>query len=180
MRLIASVIEDAGDEEAGKHKEDINTGPAPVEVGVIGSDVVLEDDEKDRNGAQTIERRIETLILWRRQRAIGLQRISFAKLYGDARSSGSFIERSRVCQPFGFVTEGYLPRRRNVAPHAFYATGRREMLSPGEARFQSEKGKLEKAIAHKCQQGGAQESQHKCQLRKVHLTEMASARDPEG
>ena len=61
--MIASVIEDAGDEEAGKHKEDINTGPAPVEVGVIGSNVVLEDDEKDRNGAQTIERRIETLIL---------------------------------------------------------------------------------------------------------------------
>ncbi len=54
MGGVASVVEDAGDKEARENEEDIDASPAPVELGLEGSEVVLDEDHENGDGAKAI------------------------------------------------------------------------------------------------------------------------------
>ena len=45
VRLIARVVQDAGDEKAGEHKEKVDADPSPVHSEVVWGDVVLKENE---------------------------------------------------------------------------------------------------------------------------------------
>jgi len=57
MGVVAGVEEDAGDEKAGEDEEEVDPGPAVGEL-----EVVLEEDEKESDGAEAVERRIKGTI----------------------------------------------------------------------------------------------------------------------
>ena len=51
-RVVARVVQDAGNQEAGKHEEEVDARPAPGQ-----RQVVLAEDHKERDGAQAVQGR---------------------------------------------------------------------------------------------------------------------------
>ncbi len=66
VRLVACVVEDAGDQEAGEDEEEVHASPAPRHI-----EVVLGEDEKEGHGAEAVERGIVGGPYCRRKRAPG-------------------------------------------------------------------------------------------------------------
>jgi hypothetical protein len=61
VRCFASVVENAGDEESGENKKNVDPDPSPAQLTWV-IDIVLAEDEQDCYRTKAIERGVEAFV----------------------------------------------------------------------------------------------------------------------